>query len=154
MPAGRPSKFDNIDLKQVESLARRGWTDEEMSNFFGVVRSTWYKWKADKKEFSDALKNWKDEADERVERTLYERAIGYSCPDTKFATFEGRITDTAQYTKFYPPETTACIFWLKNRQPGKWRDKIDHELTGKDGEAIKTDNTMRIEFVVPKESDE
>lgn len=43
--------------------------------------------------------------------------------------------------KYYPPDTTAAIFWLKNRQKDKWRDKVDHELTGKDGGAIQIETS-------------
>ena len=58
-----------------------------------------------------------------VASRLYNRAIGYSCKATKFATSDGRITDQKEYIEHYPPDTTAAIFWLKNRQPEKWRDR-------------------------------
>ena len=61
-------------------------------------------------------------ADANVASRLYSRAIGYDT-GTKFATNEGRITDKVEYIEHYPPDTTAAIFWLKNRQPAKWRDK-------------------------------
>ena len=86
---GRPSKYTELDLKKVKELATRGWTDQEMSDFFGVSRSTWLLWRGKHKKFSDTLKEWKEHADKRVERSLYERACGYSHIDTKFATHEG-----------------------------------------------------------------
>lgn len=119
---GRPSKFDSLDLTKVKLLASRGWTDAEMAEFFGVNPDTWYEWKKKHPEFSDTLKDWKFEADHKVERSLYERATGYNHPDTKFFMFEGTVI-TEPTTKHYPPDTTAAIFWLKNRQPDKWRDK-------------------------------
>ena len=128
-PGGRPSKKQHLDLTQVEKVARKGWTDEEMADFFGVDRRTWYRWKADDEEFCHALKQWKDEADERVERSLYERAMGYSHPDVHVSNFQGEITLTP-LTKHYPPDTTAAIFWLKNRRPEQWRDKQEHAHTG------------------------
>jgi len=132
----RPSKFDTLNLDQVRKIAAKGWTDAEMADFFNVAQSTWYKWKVDHEEFSEALKGWKKEADERVERSLYERAIGYSHTDTKFATHEGRITDEREYIKHYAPDTTAAIFWLKNRQPEDWKDKREHEMTGAEGQPL------------------
>lgn len=127
---GRPSKYEKIDLKQVEMAARKGWTDEEMCEFFGVVRSTWYEWKLKHKEFSDSLKEWKEEANSRVERSLYERAMGYSVPEDKIFNQNGEplIVPT---TKNYPPDTAAAIFWLKNRNPEKWKDKQDIDFNDK-----------------------
>lgn len=124
---GRPSKKDGLDLKQVEKLARRGWTDLEMARFFEVDQATWYRWKAADEAFCEALKEWKAEADAQIERSLYERAKGYSHPEDKIFVDKGEpvIVPT---TKHYPPDTTAMIFWLKNRQPERWRDKqeLDH----------------------------
>ena len=130
MPAGRPSKYDKIDLRQVERLAVRGWKDDEMAEFFGVNPDTWHEWKKVHPEFSEALRDWKVEADSRVERSLYERATGYSHPEDKIFNDGGEplIVPTI---KHYPPDTTAMIFWLKNRQKDKWRDRQEH--TGPDG---------------------
>jgi len=116
-----------LDLGQVERLAKRGWTDAEMAEFFGVDRATWYRWKASDDAFCDALKDWKAEADARVERSLYERAIGYEHPDVHVSSFRGKVTLTP-IVKRYPPDTTAMIFWLKNRDTDNWRDKqeVDH----------------------------
>nr|WP_274537699.1 DUF2824 family protein [Escherichia coli] len=61
--------------------------------------------------------------------------MGFVAPDIDIRVIENRIVETP-LEKYYPPDTTAAIFWLKNRQKDKWRDKVDHELTGKDGGAI------------------
>lgn len=135
---GRPSKFGTIDMAQVEKLAKRGWTDEDMAAFFGIGITTWDRWKVAHPKFRGALKDWKIEADARVVRKLYERAMGYSAPDTKFATHEGKISDEREYIKHYPPDTTAAIFWLKNRDKENWRDRTDHEHSGRDGGPIET----------------
>lgn len=144
---GRPSKKTTLDLKQVELLARKGWTDEEMASFFNVVRSTWSKWKAEDKAFSDTLKEWKDEADERVERSLYERALGYSHPEDKIFNNQGEAM-VVPSIKTYAPDTTACIFWLKNRKTKDWRDKLDLNHGGQDGNPVTT--KLVVEFVEPK----
>lgn len=128
MPAGRPSKKDKLDLAAVEKLARKGWTDEEMARFFEVEPRTWYRWKAQDDKFCQALKEWKEEADARVERSLYERAIGYEHPDVHVSNYQGNVTLTP-IQKRYAPDTTAAIFWLKNRQPERWRDKTETETT-------------------------
>lgn len=123
--AGRPSKYDSINKEQVRFLVDKGCTDVEMAQFFGVSERTWHDWKREHPDFSQSLKDWKQHADERVERSLFERATGYKCKDTKFATHEGMITDEREYIKHYPPDVTACIFWLKNRQPENWREKVE-----------------------------
>lgn len=132
---GRPSKFDTLDLRKVKTLAERGWTDAEMAAFFDVHVDTWHEWKKAHPEFSDSLKNWKAEADAKVERSLYERAIGYEHPEDKIFNHEG-VPLVVPTVKHYPPDTTAAIFWLKNRQPGEWRDKVDHEHSGPNGGPI------------------
>lgn len=135
-PGGRPSKYENIDLEKVKLLAVKGWTDAEMSEFFEVDVATWNRWKGKYEEFCEALKDWKDESDRRVERSLYERAMGYSHLETKIVSYEGEITDKIDVTKHYAPDTTAAIFWLKNRKPAEWRDKQDIGLGGLDGENL------------------
>lgn len=120
---GRPTKFDTVIMSVVEAMAKKGWTDNEMATAFQVTQQTWDNWKKDHPDFFGSLKRWKAEADAAVERSLYERAIGYTTTETKFATHQGLITDSREYLKHYPPDTTACIFWLKNRQPKIWRDK-------------------------------
>lgn len=123
---GRPSKFDKIDKAQIEKLARKGWTDAEMADFHGVTDRTWDNWKKAHPEFFRSLKDWKAEADEKVERSLFERAAGYTHPEEKIFQHEGRVV-RAETTKHYPPDSTAMIFWLKNRRPEDWRDK--HEVS-------------------------
>ena len=130
---GRPSKYDQIDKSQVEKLAKAGWDDNQMADFFGVSERTWNRWKKANAEFCQPLKDWKAEADHRVERSLYERACGYQHDDVHVSNYQGEVTLTP-ITKHYPPDTTAAIFWLKNRQPKEWRDR--HELTGADGGPI------------------
>lgn len=126
--AGRPSKYKDLDLTQVKAVAEKGWTDIEMAKFFEVAESTWYKWKLDYPQFSEVLKEWKAIADENVVRSLYERATGYAHSDTHISNYQGDITETP-IVKHYPPDATSAIFWLKNRQPDKWRDKKEVEAT-------------------------
>ena len=132
---GRPSKFGTVDPAQVEKLAKAGWTDRQMADFFNVVEQTWNNWKKQNEAFLESLKDWKAEADHKVERGLYERATGYEHPEVHISNFQGDVTIT-DIVKHYPPDTTACIFWLKNRQPQDWRDRTERELTGKGGGPI------------------
>lgn len=119
---GRPSELTTIKMNQVEMLAKAGWTDAQMSKFFGVTEKTWNNWKKASPEFFQSLKAWKAEADHLVERSLFERATGYSHDDVHVSSHQGEVTLTP-IRKHYPPDTTAAIFWLKNRKPAEWRDK-------------------------------
>jgi hypothetical protein len=132
---GRPSKFDTVDLTQVEKLAKAGWTDAQMSDFFKVSEQTWNTWKGKHPEFFEPLKDWKLEADAKVERSLYERATGYSHPDSHVSNYQGEITITP-ITKHYAPETGAICFWLKNRKPEIWKETRDHRIGGPNGEPL------------------
>lgn len=143
MPGGRPSKYKPEFVKQAEKLCRLGATDAEMADFFQVTISTLSLWKVKYAEFSEALKLGKEVADRRVEEALYNRALGYSHEDTDIRVVDGAIMETPTI-KHYPPDTTAAIFWLKNRKPAEWRDKVHQELTGADGGAIIT----RVERVI------
>lgn len=126
----RPSQLDTLDLDQVRMMARKGWTDKEMAEFFKVSEQTINNWKDRDSEFLLSLKLGKDEADSKVERSLYEKATGYSHPDTHISNFQGEITVTP-IIKHYAPDTTAAIFWLKNRKPVEWRDKQEVQHDGK-----------------------
>jgi hypothetical protein len=123
---GRRSKFKPEYVEQAEKLCKLGATDAEIADFFGVAESTLNLWKKRHPEFSKSLKKGKLEADATVADRLFKRATGYSHQAEKIFNNDGEIV-RAEYIKHYPPDTTACIFWLKNRQPDKWRDKVEHE---------------------------
>lgn len=120
---GRRSAYKEEFAQLAENYSLLGATDKEMADFFGVTERTLNQWKKSHPEFLQSLKKGKNIADANVASKLYNRAIGYDCKATKFATSDGHITDSKEYIEHYPPDTTAAIFWLKNRQPEKWRDK-------------------------------
>lgn len=119
----RPSKYKIEYAEQAYKLCLLGATDKELADFFDVTESTLNLWKLNHKEFSESLKGGKFEADAVIASKLYHRAKGYEHPEIITATFQGEITDMKTVTKHYAPDTTAAIFWLKNRQPSKWRDR-------------------------------
>ncbi len=126
---GRPSKYKPEFAAQAQKLCKLGATDVEIADFFGVDVRTLYRWKAEFDEFCQALKIAKAEADDRVERSLYARANGYEHNEVDIRVIDGRIVQTP-IRKYYPPDTTAAIFWLKNRKPVDWRDKQELEHSG------------------------
>jgi len=144
---GRPSDYKPDYAKQVMKLAELGATDQEVADFFDIDVRTVYRWKHDHDDFCQALKIGKETADQRVERSLYQKAIGYEQDEVKI--FMPAGAENPVYAPFrakVAPDTTAAIFWLKNRKSGEWRDKREQEITGADGGPIQI---SRIELVAP-----
>jgi len=136
---GRPREFKPEFIEQGRKLAEMGATDREIADFFGVRERTIYRWQHDFPEFCHALKLGKDVADDRVEKSLYRRAIGYTHDAVKILQFQGQEV-IVPYEEHHAPDTTACIFWLKNRRRADWRDKVDHEHSG----GIKVSKTVEL----------
>lgn len=130
--SGRPSSYRAEYAEQAEKLCLLGATDAEMAGFFGVVEATINNWKNDHPEFLESLKSGKVLADANVAHRLYCRAMGYEHESVKIVADANTGKElTVPFTEHYPPDTTAGIFWLKNRRPTEWRDKqaIEHSGT-------------------------
>jgi hypothetical protein len=131
---GRPTAYKPEYVEQATKLCKLGATDAELADFFKVNTTTIWRWQAAHAEFCNALKRGKEAADERVERSLFSRATGYTHEAVKiFMPAGAREPVYAKYQEHCPPDTTACIFWLKNRRADQWRDIQKHEH-GKPGE--------------------
>lgn len=135
---GRPPSFKKEFVDQVKHLCKLGATDEELAKFFKVTTRTLYRWKIQYPEFCQAIKVAGKEADDRVERSLYARAVGYTYDSVKIMQHQGTVV-REDYKEHVPPDTTAMIFWLKNRQPERWRDVNKTEITVKTSPAEMTD---------------
>jgi hypothetical protein len=120
--AGRPSKYRDEFAEQARKLCQLGATAPDLASFFGVAVSTVKLWQVQHKAFSDALKVGKATADKLVEQSLFRRALGYEHDEVDIRVVGTKLVKTP-LRKYYPPDTTACIFWLKNRKPNDWRDK-------------------------------
>lgn len=123
-----PTKYKPEYDEQAYKLCLLGHIDSELADFFEVNEDTIHEWKKVHKSFSESVKKGKANSDADVAHSLYKRATGYDAPDTDIKMYEGQIIQTP-IIKHYPPDPTAMIFWLKNRQKDKWRDKqeIAHE---------------------------
>ncbi len=123
---GRPTAYREEYAAQAEKLCALGATDMELADFFEVDVRTIYRWKHVHEAFCQALKVGKDLLDDRVERSLYQRAVGYSFNSEKIFHHQGEITRAAT-VEHVPPDPGAAMSWLKNRRGETWRDKVDHE---------------------------
>ncbi len=111
---GRPTSYKPEYAEQAAKLCALGATDNDLADFFGVSKATINTWKGKHPKFLVSLKETKALLDATIERSLHQRAQGF------------------EHTgKYYPPDPTSMIFWLKNRQPERWRDRVDHAVTGK-----------------------
>lgn len=105
---GRPTKFKMEYCESVEKLGKLGATDAQIASFFGVSKSTLYLWKIQHEEFSEAEKRGKIIADMEVANFLHMKATGMLPKDAG--------------------DTTAAIFWLKNRQRLTWNDRKEVDV--------------------------
>lgn len=147
--AGRKSKYDTHVLPRLEDIghwAREGLIEEEMCKRLGIAMSTFQAYKNQYPELMDTLKKGKEYVDYMVEDSLLKRALGYEYEEKTYETMkvpEIQIVDdeeiqtyrieevlTKNVVKQVAPDVTAIIFWLKNRQPDKWRDKQNIEHSG------------------------
>ena len=104
----------------------RGADDEEVARFFDVPPATLQEWLTSVPEFAVAVRAGRTLADADVADRLWRRAMGYSHDAVRIFSHQGKALEVA-YTEHYPPDTAACQFWLKSRQPERWREKIEHD---------------------------
>lgn len=126
-------------LIKIEGWAKDGLTNEQIAHNMGIANQTIYDWINRFPELSDALKKGKVVVDRMVENALLKSALGYKFEEV---TYERRslvkndgsvgdaMVETKRVVKEVPPNQTAQIFWLKNRDPKKWRDKVETEVNG------------------------
>jgi hypothetical protein len=144
--AGRPSKYDPEVMPTLAAQKmREGYTREMLAEYFGVTAKTIYEWQDKFSEFREALKSEGAYVDAQVENALLRRALGGIVTNhtvTEETTYfkDGTLSKEKRVEEYgeAPPDTTSMIFWLKNRQPARWRDVKAMELTGKDGGPIET----------------
>lgn len=127
-------------LLKLEGWARDGLTDEQIAHNMGIAYSTLKNWKDKHVAILAALKKGKEVVDRQVENALLKRALGYEYEEVKEKYELGDLTERTVTKKQVIPDTTAQIFWLKNRKPEKWRDKQeveDNTALGKLDEILK-----------------
>ena len=129
----------------VEIWARDGLTDEQIANNLGISVASFYNYKNENLEFLEALKKGKEVADYEVENALFKKALGYNAKikkafKVKEVLYENgkrlKETERIEYAEdevHIPADTTAQIFWLKNRKPSVWRDKQELEHKANNG---------------------
>lgn len=113
-------------VKTAAEMCKLGATDQNLADAFGISVRTLGRWKVEHKEFWQALKTNKSAFDDQVEAALFQRAMGYSCEETKIHVIDDKIVETT-VTKHYPPESRAALAWLYNRRGKYWHPKPTDE---------------------------
>lgn len=133
-PVARKGKYEYWitpeGLLKIEGWARDGLIDEQIAENIGIRAGTLYDWKNRFPDISEALKKGKEVVDRQVENALLKRALGYTYAEI---TYENGA-EAKRVIKEVVPDTTAQIFWLKNRKPEVWRDK--REITTDDNDQV------------------
>mgnify|MGYP001941010857 CR=1 FL=1 len=124
------------NLMKVQGWARDGKTEEQIAELMGISKRTLYNWKKKEMPLLQALKVGKDVADRQVENALFKSALGYDYEEDT-VTNDGRVV---KVKKHKPANTTAQIFWLKNRKPEQWRDKREFTHDGEISNNINLQN--------------
>lgn len=164
LPDPTEPTFEPSHVHLASRLALLGAIDDQIASVFGISRSRLDVWRNTHPELQDAIKEGRIPSDGTVARSLYERALGFKFTtqepiklketfydDTGKKIREAEKVELVDVEKVVPADTVACIFWLKNRQPAMWRDRIEH--TGANGGAIKTEQTIKPELLTPDDRD-
>mgnify|MGYP002152379484 CR=1 FL=1 len=130
MPVGRRSRYKPEYAGIVRKMSELGATSWDICEALGISRATFHRWANQHKEFCDNLRLGNEQSDQRVERSLYERACGYSHEDVHISSYEGEVIITP-IVKHYPPDTKAALAWLYNRMRDKW-----HPMPKGEGNAV------------------
>ena len=153
---GRKSNYKPEYANQALKLCLLGATDKEMADFFGCSEQTLNKWKKDFPDFLESLKKGKNVADANVASKLYNRAIGYDYEEKTNESKKDekgvfRMVETKNVRKHMPADTTAAIFWLKNRQPDKWRDRKELDATVNLGDELESMSDEQLKKIIDGE---
>ena len=157
---GRPVKYKTDYARMAEvACSQGGFTDQKLSLLFDVSKSTINRWKKDHPQFWDSIKSGKEKFDyEVVEKAFLKRCTGFSYNETIWEPvivdeIDSETGDTIKVTKMMVtkrvrktvvPDAKGCMDWLTNRAPDRWK-KVKHvEISGKDGEPIKTESLVAV----------
>ena len=155
---GRKSIYKEEYCNQVLKLCLLGATDKDLSEFFGVSEKTLNSWKKNYPEFLQSIKKGKNIADANVASKLYNRAIGYDYKEITRSPIKDKdgiahMAEVKTVNKHVPADTTAAIFWLKNRQPEKWRDRKELDANVNLGDELESMTKEQLEAIIRGEKE-
>lgn len=128
-------KEDKLIL--LEGWARAGLTNEQIAHNIGINVKTLYDWQNKKEIIRETLKKGKEVVDIQVENALFKRALGYTITITEQKVDKDGCVHDLKKDVHIPGDVTAQIFWLKNRKPKIWRDKVEYETNNDELNKVK-----------------
>lgn len=148
---GRPTLYKPEYDDQANKLCLLGLNNSELATFFDVADSTIDLWIKTHESFSGAVTRGRAIADAEVAKSFHKRAVGYQYDEVTYEKVDMKIdgeeldSDDMKHeiykkkvvTKELPPDAGAALNWLKNRQPKKWRDKVEVGNTDNEGNDVK-----------------
>lgn len=153
--------LEDYNLILLEGWARDGLTDEQIAHNIGVTVTTLYNWKNKHVEIFNALKKGKAVADYQVENALYKSAMGYDVEEWEEKIDSAGVVHKLHKLRHIPANSTAQIFWLKNRKPEQWRDKPAEKVEKYEDDGLSNalaesvDEKMQDDsFMIPEEEED
>lgn len=116
----------------IEALARNGMTLKQCADVFGVNERTVQEWLKNDPRFEEAWMRGRVHPDHLVEQALFRRAVGYQIEEITQEKSMGVVTKEKRVVREIAPSEIACFFWLKNRLPHLWQDRVQHDVTFRD----------------------
>ena len=137
-------------LTLLKGWARNGLTNQQIAHNMGINPKTLYDWMNKNEALREALKKTKEVVDIEVENALFKKALGYNVTVQKAFKLKDIIynengkkiseTERIEYAEeeiHVPADTTAQIFWLKNRKRNDWRDRVEYEANNEELNKVK-----------------
>lgn len=147
---GRPTSYGKAVLRKVVEMAQNGATDAEIAQELDISMRTFAGWRARHTDFRHALRFGREAADDRVERALWHRAVGYDYEQVKVRFDSRGRAKFVSVPVHVPPDPQAAMMWLKNRRPAEWKDRV--EMTRPDDPLLELINEMkRVHSLEPAE---
>lgn len=147
-------------LIRLQGWCTDGLTDEQIAENIGINVATLYTWKNKHSKIDDALKKGKEIVDRQVENALLKKALGIDKRIKKPIKVKKTIYENGKKLEekevieyvdediYIPPDTTAQIFWLKNRKPQEWRDRKEVNVDGSINDPFKGLTTAELKKLV------
>lgn len=132
---GRPTLYKPKYAEITRRMCAQGATRADLADRFGVTINTIVFWQLEHQEFSDSCKRGREAADDRVEQSFYERAVGYTYDSEKLLVVQGKVI-REPIKEHIPPDPRAAEFWLRNRRPDRWKDTKQLEARTADDDPL------------------
>lgn len=145
--AGRPSTFNEKLGQRIIKLYEKGKTDAQVAKIIGHSKQSIYNWSAENPEFLDSIKEAKALVDDEVESCLLSRARGHTKKQKVTTVYYGKVIEY-DVEKYWPPDVMACMYWLNNRRPEKWRTGRTEIVDTPPQKVVETKKNSFSEFVI------